>query len=111
MPDLVVWIWLNARSAPQTSYSQHSTRISQMREPVKLLLLLVLVCFLPSISIAQKPRRTARRPSALQVVCKIASVPNGMVVIGYKHNSACSDGYELLVKRPEDGDIICAGSP
>jgi hypothetical protein len=34
-----------------------------------------------------------------------------MVVVGYKHNSACSDGSELLVKRPENGDIICAESP
>jgi len=34
-----------------------------------------------------------------------------MVVVGYKRNSACSDGSELLVKRPEDGDIICAASP
>jgi len=34
-----------------------------------------------------------------------------MVVVGYKRNSACSDGAELLVKRPENGDIICAESP
>lgn len=34
-----------------------------------------------------------------------------MVVVGYKRNSACSDGSELLVKRPENGDIICAESP
>jgi len=34
-----------------------------------------------------------------------------MVVVGYKRNSACSDGTELLVKRPENGDIICAESP
>ena len=34
-----------------------------------------------------------------------------MVVVGHKRNSACSDGSELLVKRPENGDIICAESP
>jgi hypothetical protein len=34
-----------------------------------------------------------------------------MVVVGYRRNSACSDGAELLVKRPENGDIICAESP
>ena len=34
-----------------------------------------------------------------------------MVVVGYKHNSACTDGAELVVKQPENGDIICAGSP
>ena len=82
-----------------------------MQQLVKLLLLLVLLCFLPSTSIAQRSRRTTRRPSPPPIICKIASVPKGMVVIGYKHNSACSDGTELLVKRPENGDIICAGSP
>ena len=34
-----------------------------------------------------------------------------MVVVGYKRNSACSDGAELLVKQPQNGDIICAESP
>jgi hypothetical protein len=82
-----------------------------MRHPVKLLLLPVLLCFLSSGSIAQKPGRKTRKPSSPPIVCKIASVPNGMVVVGYKRNSACSDGAELLVKRPANGDIICAESP
>jgi len=34
-----------------------------------------------------------------------------MVVVGYKRNSACSEGSELLLKWPENGDIICAESP
>jgi Protein of unknown function (DUF3465) len=82
-----------------------------MQQLVKLLLLSVLLCLLPTISIAQKAGRKTRRPSPPPIVCKIESVPNGMVVVGYKHNSACSDGAELLVKRPENGDIICAESP
>jgi hypothetical protein len=82
-----------------------------MQQLMKLLLFLVLLCFLPSISIAQKSRRTPRRPSPPPIICKIASVPHDMVVIGYKRNSACSNGSELLVKRPENGDIICAESP
>ena len=78
---------------------------------IKLVLLSVLLCLLPSESIAQKSGRRTRKPSLPPVICKIASVPNGMVVVGYKRNSACSDGAELLVKRPENGDIICAESP
>ena len=77
---------------------------------VKLLLLLALVCLLPSTSIAQKSGRKTRKPSP-PVICTVAAVPNGMVVVGYKRNSACSGGAELLVKRPENGDIICAESP
>jgi len=82
-----------------------------MQQLIKLLLLSVLLCLIPSGSIAQKSGRRARRPSPSAVICKIESVPNGMVVVGYKRNAACSDGAELLVKRPENGDIICAESP
>lgn len=34
-----------------------------------------------------------------------------MIVVGYKRNTACSTGAELLVKQPENADIICAESP
>ena len=78
---------------------------------VKLLLLSLLLCSLPSGSVAPKSGRRTRTPSSPPVICKVASVPKGMVVVGYKRNSACSDGTELLVKRPENGDIICAESP
>jgi Protein of unknown function (DUF3465) len=82
-----------------------------MQQLTKLLPLSLLLCLLPSGLIAQKSSRKTRRPSPQPIICKISSVPNGMVVVGYKRNSACSDGAELLVKRPENGDIICAESP
>ena len=81
-----------------------------MPRHIKLLLVTVLLCFLPSTSIAQKSAHRTRKVSTA-FICKIASVPKGMVVVGYKRNSACGDGAELLVKRPENGDIICAESP
>ena len=82
-----------------------------MQQLVKLLLLSVLLCLLPAVAIAQKSGRRTRRPSPPSLICKISSVPNGMVVVGYKRNPTCSNGAELLVKRPENGDIICAESP
>ena len=82
-----------------------------MQQLGKLLLLSLLLCSLPSDSIAQKSGRRTRKPLSPPIICKISSVPNGMVVVGYKRNSACSDGTELVVKRPENGDIICAESP
>jgi len=82
-----------------------------MQQLLKVLLLAVLLCLLPSTSIAQKSVRKARKPSPPPIICELTSVPKGMVVVGYKRNSACSDGAELLVKRPENGDIICAESP
>jgi hypothetical protein len=82
-----------------------------MQKLTKLLLLSVLVCLLPSLSMAQKAGRRTRKASPPSIICKITSVPQGMVVVGYKRNSACSEGAEFLVKRPENGDIVCAESP
>lgn len=81
-----------------------------MQRLAKLLLLPLLLCLLPAESMAQKSGRGTPRPSP-QVICKITDAPRGMVVVGHKRNSACADGAELVVKRPEDGDIICAESP
>ena len=77
----------------------------------QLVTLLLLLCLLPSGLVAQKQTRKPRKPSTPPIICKIASVPKGMVVVGYRRNSACSNGAELLVKQPENGDIICAESP
>lgn len=82
-----------------------------MQKLIKLLLLSLLLCLLPSESIAQKSGRKARKPSSPAAICKVESVPNGMVVVGSKRNSTCTNGTELLVKQPENGDIICAESP
>ncbi len=82
-----------------------------MQQLTKLLLLSLLLCLLASGAIAQKSARKTRKASSPAIICKTESVPNGMVVVGYKRNSACSNGAELLVKRPENGDIICAESP
>ena len=82
-----------------------------MQKLIKLLLLSVLLCLFSSGANAQKSGRKPRKSSPPSVICKVAAVPNGMVIVGYKRNSTCSDGSELLVKRPEDGDIICAESP
>ena len=82
-----------------------------MQQLAKLVLLSALVCLLSSTSIAQKSARKTRKASAPSVVCDVASVPKGMVVVGYQRNSVCNGGAELLVKRPENGDIICAESP
>src|SRR5690349_11199212 len=82
-----------------------------MQRLVNFVLLSVLVSTLPSASLAQKSKRKTSKPSASRTICNIESVPAGMVVVGYKRNSTCSDGAELLVKRPENGDIICEESP
>ena len=81
-----------------------------MQKLTKRMLLPVLLCLLTSGSLAQKARRT-RTSSPPPVICELSSIPKGMVVVGYKTNPTCSDGKQLLVKRPANGDIICAESP
>jgi hypothetical protein len=81
-----------------------------MQQLIKVLVLSVTFCLLSSGSIAQKSQsRTPKSRPA--IICKTVEVPNGMVVVGYKRNSACSNSTELLVKQPETGDIICDESP
>src|SRR5690349_12458206 len=82
-----------------------------MQQLVKLLIFSVFSSSFNSGLIAQKSESRTRKPSPPPIICKKTEVPNGMVVVGYKRNSACSDGTEWLVKRPETGDIICADSP
>jgi hypothetical protein len=87
---------------------QKLTRLTLL---VRLVLLFVFLWLLPSNSLAQKSARKSAKPSPPAVICNIAAVPKGMVVVGQKRNSGCSGGTELIVKRPENGDIICAESP
>lgn len=82
-----------------------------MTNLMKLLVLSVLFCLIPSHSIAQKSGRGMRKAPPPPVLCTTASIPKGMVAVGYKRNTACSTGFEWSVKRPENGDIICAESP
>jgi len=82
-----------------------------MQQLTKLLLLSLLVTLLPSGSIAQKSGSRRRQPKSPAAICNITSVPKGMVVVGYKRSSACSNGNEFVVKVPQNGDIICAESP
>src|ERR1044072_3965293 len=82
-----------------------------MKQLTRLSLLAVLLSLLTSGANAQKSTRKTRKPATPAVICQVSSVPKGMVVVGYKRNSSCSNGLELLVKRPENGDIICAESP
>jgi hypothetical protein len=77
----------------------------------KSLFLIAILSLFPFQPVAQKSQRKKGQASTPPVICTIVSVPKGMVVVGYRRNSACSDGTQLLVKRPENGDIICAESP
>ena len=76
---------------------------------MKLLILLSLVCLLSSAVAAQQ--KTRKKRSAPSTICKIASVPKGMVIVGYKTNPACGQEMEIMVKRPSASETVCSDSP
>jgi len=81
-----------------------------MKTFTKTSILLLLVCLFDSSATAQK--KTARKASKAQtIVCKMGSVPKGMVIVGHRQNDACSEGMELIVKRPAKLETVCADSP
>jgi len=81
-----------------------------MKTLVKLSVLLILVCL--SISAASAQQKSARKSRpASTTICKVGSVPKGMVIVGYKTNAACAEGMELVVKRPAEFETVCTDSP
>lgn len=84
-----------------------------MKNLAKPAVLIAAVCLLNSVALSQqKSIRKTRKPiEPPKIVCSVAAVPKGMVIVGYKDNAGCSSGRELLVKRPDASETICANSP
>lgn len=76
----------------------------------KMLVVLSLVCLFSLPALAQT-KATRKAHNVSTTICKVASVPKGMVIVGYKPNASCAGGMELTVKRPAESEIVCADSP
>jgi hypothetical protein len=58
----------------------------RMKTSTKLLMLLSLLCLIsPAVSAQPKTRK---KRSTTSTICRVESVPNGMVIVGYKTNPA-----------------------
>ena len=84
-----------------------------MKNLAKPAVLIASVCLLNSVGLGQqKSIRKTRKPiEPPTMVCTVAAVPKGMVIVGYKDNAGCTSGRELLVKRPDASETVCANSP
>jgi hypothetical protein len=84
-----------------------------MKNLAKSAVLIAAVCLLNSVAPGQqKSIRKTRKPTESQkTVCSVAAVPKGMVIVAYKDNADCTSGRELLVKRPNASETVCANSP
>lgn len=79
-----------------------------MKILIRSFLLCSLVVLLNSGASAQQ--RIRSKPGA-RPICKVQSVPAGMVIVAHKPNAACSEGVEFVVKKPGPGEKVCANSP
>jgi hypothetical protein len=84
-----------------------------MKNLAKPAVLIASVCLLNSVGLGQqKSIRKTRKPiEPPKIVCTVAAVPKGRVIVGYKDNAGCTSGRELLVKRPDASETVCANSP
>lgn len=84
-----------------------------MKNLAKPAVLIASVCLLNSVGLGQqKSNRKTRKPiEPPKIVCTVTAVPKGMVIVGYKDNARCTSGRELLVKRPDASETVCANSP
>jgi len=84
-----------------------------MKNLAKLAVLIAAVCLLSSVGLGQQKsiRKTREPTTPPNRVCSVDAVPKGMVIVGYKDNAGCTSGRELLVKRPDASETVCANSP
>ena len=84
-----------------------------MKNLAKPAVLIASVCLLNSVGLGQQTSiKKIRKPiEPPKIVCTVAAVPKGMVIVGYKDNAGCTSGRELLVKRPDVSETVCANSP
>ena len=80
-----------------------------MKVSLKLLTFLFLLCLATSTVSAQS--KTRKKRNVASAICRVASVPKGMVVVGYKPNPTCDQGMEMVVKRPAISEVVCTDSP
>ena len=84
-----------------------------MKNLAKQAVLVAAVCLLNSVALGQQKsiRKTRKPTEPPKIVCSVAAVPKGMVIVGYKDNVGCTSGRELMVKRPAASETVCANSP
>ena len=80
-----------------------------MKTLIRFLVLCSVACIVSSAASAQQKSRA--KPGAAHPICKVQSVPKGMVIVGHKKNPSCGEGFEFVVKRPATAEKVCANSP
>lgn len=92
-----------------------SERTSTMNRVMQIILLCTLAATASTASLAQKRgANNARRkaPAVVpQILCQGDSIPKGYVVVGYKSSPRCGEHAQLVIRKPDEADIVCAGSP
>jgi hypothetical protein len=63
------------------------------------------------VTAQKRSSKSVRSAPVAKPACRGGQVPIGLVVVGYKASERCTDGVELILKKPADNETVCDGSP
>jgi hypothetical protein len=67
---------------------------------------------LSNLALGQKRiTKAAVTKQSISPPCKGQLIPKGFVIVGYKSSAKCGENSELIVKKPDDIEIVCDTSP
>jgi hypothetical protein len=55
--------------------------------------------------------KSPRKATAPQILCEGDSIPKGYVIVGYKSSAKCGAKSQLVIKKPDEAEIVSSGSP
>jgi hypothetical protein len=83
-----------------------------MKKAINGITLCAFVLLLNNVALGQKRiSKTGTTKQANSPACKGQPIPKGFVIIGYKSSAKCGENSELIVKKPDDIEIVCDTSP
>lgn len=83
-----------------------------MKKAMNGITLCAFVLLLSNVALGQKRiSKTATTKQANSPACKGQSIPKGFVIVGYKSSAKCGENSELIIKKPDDIEIVCDTSP
>src|SRR5690349_15473777 len=89
--------------------------LPSMSRPLRIVLLLALACTVTTWGLAQRrdPNNAARKSATIgpSILCEGDAIPRGYVIVGFNSSTRCGAKSEVVIKKPEEAEIVCNGSP
>lgn len=83
-----------------------------MKKAIHLISMCAFALVLSNVALGQKRiSKAAATKQSISPPCKGQPIPKGFVIVGYKSSARCGENSELIVKKPDDIEIVCDTSP